>query len=325
MHYADLFSKTLCKLGFDLTAVYNCFDAIYNEETGWPLKLPEVEFKPNTLLLLHFQDFVTNRNGRVLELDRVEEFYGKHSNQVLVTYWNHGLDRVYTGPVNVIEFSNHNYDTARALADRWKEWQHITTQTKTVPWQCLNGRLCHHRRRAVDVLLNYTPGLLSYGNEIALPEWSYATYRGTENDDNFIRLANVYGSAAVNIVTETEYNTPPGIISEKTLMAFAAEQIPVVIGHQGIVQHCRELGFDMFTDLVDTSYDTLPNDVRLEAALELNRDLIEGRINLAPYYERLRDQRDFLLYDYPSIMQMRWERDAQRLYDKLAIHFSTLP
>ena len=126
---------------------------------------------------------------------------------------------------------------------------------KTQAWQCLNGRMCTHRRRAVDILQHWPNGMLSYGNEIPLPEWAYSTYRGTENDDNFIRLADVYGSCAVNIVTETEYNTTPGIISEKTLMAFAAQQIPIVIGHSNAVQHCKELGFDMFDDLVDTSYD----------------------------------------------------------------------
>ena len=117
----------------------------------------------------------------------------------------------------------------------------------------------------------------------------------------------------MNIVTETEYNTTPGIISEKTLLALAAEQIPIVIGHQGIVQHCTELGFDMFTDLVDTSYDTMPNDVRAEQAILLNKDLIQGRIDLAPYQERLRAQREFLLDDYSTMMEMRFQRDISSL------------
>jgi hypothetical protein len=123
----------------------------------------------------------------------------------------------------------------------------------------------------------------------------------------------VYGTCAVNIVTETEYATAPGIISEKTLLAMAAEQIPIVIGHQGIAQHCRELGFDMFTDLVDVSYDHMPNDQRAEQALLLNQDLIQGRIDLAPYRERLRAQREFLLDDYSTMMEMRFQRDINNL------------
>jgi hypothetical protein len=127
----------------------------------------------------------------------------------------------------------------------------------------------------------------------------------------------------VNIVTETEYNTAPGIISEKTLLAFAAQQIPVIIGHQGIVQHCKELGFDMFDDVVDISYDTLPNQVRVEQALHRNQDLILGKIDLAPYQDRLIRQRQFLLDRYPDIMQQKFRLDVQQLQAKLLIQAST--
>jgi hypothetical protein len=127
----------------------------------------------------------------------------------------------------------------------------------------------------------------------------------------------VYGDCAVNIVTETEYATTPGIISEKTLLAMAAEQIPILIGHQGIVKHCEELGFDMFTDLVDTSYDSMPNDIRAEQAILLNQDLIQGRIDLAPYCERLRAQREFILDDYTNLMELRFIRDCEQLINKL--------
>ena len=86
----------------------------------------------------------------------------------------------------------------------------------------------------------------------------------------------------------------------------AAEQIPIVIGHQGIVRHCEELGFDMFTDLVDVSYDLMPNEVRAEQAILLNQDLIQGRINLAPYRDRLREQREFLLDDFSTMIELRF-------------------
>jgi hypothetical protein len=116
-----------------------------------------------------------------------------------------------------------------------------------------------------------------------LDEWAYNTYRGTENDENFVRLGKIYGSCAVNIVTETLYDHAPGLFCEKTLFAMLAEQIPIVIGSQGLVASLRDRGFDMFDDLVDTSYDCLPNETRLTAALESNQDLIVGKIDLAPY------------------------------------------
>jgi hypothetical protein len=310
MHYTKLFSTTLTSLGFDLVPVWNCFDPVHDPESGWPLKLPEVDFLPNTRVLLHFQDFVTISNGRVLELEKVEQHYGKYCDQVIVTYWNHGLDKIYSGPLKLIEFSNHNYDLVQAFNATRDQWMHRMAPARNTAWQSLNGRTCPHRYRVANILQHWDSGYLSLGNEIKLPQWDYSTYRGTENIDNFLRLIDVYSSCAVNIVTETEYNTPPGIITEKTFMAFAAGQIPIVIGHQGIVQHCQELGFDMFEDLVDVSYDQLPNDVRAEQALELNKNLILGNVDLEPYQQRLQQQRDFLLEKFSNNMIEKFSADC---------------
>jgi len=313
VNYAELIAHTFQQFGIDLIAEYNCFQPPYNSQSGWPLQLPNVDFGPHTLVLLHFQDFTT----RLTELERVQAHYGQHANQVAITYWSHGLDQLYTGPINLIEFSNHNLATCESIAKRQSEWQPYFDQPRTISWQCLNGRECSHRQRIVDVVQTWPNGVLSYGNQIALPKWAYSTYRGTENDENFVRLSPLYSQCAVNIVTETQYNARPGIVTEKTLQAMIAGQIPVIIGHPGIVQDCRELGFDMFDDLVNTSYDWLPNDQRAETALELNRELILGNIDLNPYQERLQRQQNFVLDIYPKWIRANFVRLAQLCASKI--------
>lgn len=309
MDYSALIAQQLTNKGVSFTPVYHCFESARSPDTGWNLRLPDFD---TDILLLHFQDLINMRDGRVLELEQIEQRYGSCADRVVVTYWNHGLDQVYAGPVRLVEFSNHNYDLANNLRQRWPEWQHIVGQSRTQAWQCLNGRMCDHRSRVMHVLKDWPGGVLSYHDRIRLPHWDYTQYT-YNNVDNFINLDYVYGSCAVNIVTETEYATTPGIISEKTLLAMAAEQIPILIGHQGIVQHCQELGFDMFTDLVDVSYDSMPNEHRAEQAIALNKDLILGRIDLTPYCERLQAQREFLLDDYATVMELRLQRDINNL------------
>lgn len=320
MDYSILFCQTLTGLGFDLHSQYTCFDTGYHPDTGWPLKLPDIEFGANTLLLLHFQDFVTSTDQGIVELQKVEQHYGSRANQVLVTYWSHGLDQYYQGPLNLIEFSSHNLQTVTQIGAMATQWL-PTIDQKTKQWQCLNGRMCQHRRRAVDILSSWPNGVLSYGTEIALPQWAYDSYRGVENEENFMRLLPVYSQCQVNIVTETQYDQAPGIVTEKTIMAMLAGQIPIVIGHPGIVQDCRELGFDMFDDVVDTSYDNLPNDCRVEQAILRNSDLIQGRKDLTPYQSRLQRQRTWLIEQWPQIMAQRFQSDCA----KLASHWSVLP
>jgi len=316
MTYDQLMAHTFDSLDIDSVIVYNCFQPPYDYVHGWPLKLPDVEFGPKTLLVLHFQDFVSTGQP-VRELAKVEQKYGANCNQVVVAHMSHGLEQCYQGAINLIEYNNHNLYTCESIAQRQAEWQHYFEQPRSHAWQCLNGRKCSHRKRVADVLKHWPNGILSYGDEILLDQWDYSSYRGTENDENFVRLAPLYARCAVNIVTETQYDDRPGIISEKTLQAMIAKQIPIVIGHPGVVQGCQELGFDMFEDLVDISYDWLPNDQRVESALEFNRELILGNIDLKPYQERLQRQQDFLLDMYPKWIRANFVRQAQSCATKI--------
>jgi hypothetical protein len=322
MNFAHFINQTLGPMGFDLVTRYQVTCGDYHPDTGWSLNLPVTEFTPKTLVILHFTDFITFRDGRWIELEAIERFYGEHCGQVLVTYWTADLDKFYSGPLNLIKFSNHNYDICNEFAAKFSEWRHILTQSRTHAWQCLNGRICGNRSQVAYMLKNWgdNNSWLSLGTEIPLPEHDYSNYFGCENYPNFLNLSYVYSSAAVNVVTETEYFAVTGIVTEKTLMAFAAEQIPIVIGHPGIVEHCRRMGFDMFDDLVDTSYDNISNDLgleRAEQALIRNRDLIQGRIDLTPYRARLERNREHMLWGLPDRMERDFVVRAQALADQL--------
>jgi len=69
--------------------------------------------------------------------------------------------------------------------------------------------------------------------------------------------------------------------------------------------------------LVDISYDWLPNDQRVEAALELNQELILGNCDLTPYQERLQRQQDFVLNMYPKWIRENFVRLAQSCTTKI--------
>lgn len=63
---------------------------------------------------------------------------------------------------------------------------------------------------------------------------------------------NVYKTSLFHIVAETAVDKP--LLSEKTYKIFAVGQIPIICGPQHAVSHLRDLGFDMFDDIVDHSY-----------------------------------------------------------------------
>jgi len=77
------------------------------------------------------------------------------------------------------------------------------------------------------------------------------------------------------------------------------------------------MGFDMFDDLVDNSYDTVDGANRITAAIERNRYLIQGKIDLAPYKQRLQRNREYVLWGLIDKMQADFVADARKLADKL--------
>jgi hypothetical protein len=318
MDYSILFRDTFQKLGFDVVGVWNVFDPPYDWELGWSCKLPTVDFQSNTVLIMYLQDRVTIINGSIVELEKIANHYGKNANQIVAVHMHPGLDEIYSGPIKLIEFSNHNYDLMNSLQEQQEIWQHIPNQTKTINWQCLNGRMCQHRQRAMTVLKHWDCGILSYADEIPLTEWAFNTYRGSSNEENFVRLSKVYGSCTFNIVTETLYDEYPGLYSEKTLLAFLADQIPIIISTPHMVNKLRAQGFDMFDDIIDHSYDTMSNDCRVEQALALNKGTILSLCNTDHLRSRLEANRLHALNTLPEWYQLNFKSCAQKIaYQKL--------
>jgi hypothetical protein len=115
----------------------------------------------------------------------------------------------------------------------------------------------------------------------ALASDDYDVYRtyGTaaiDNAGNFEnRLRSMYRNSFVEIVSESVFTPPSFIITEKTANSFFGCNFPIILGGCGIIAHLREIGFDMFDDVVDHSYDQIANPFdRIVSAIESNRRLL---------------------------------------------------
>lgn len=90
----------------------------------------------------------------------------------------------------------------------------------------------------------------------------------------FKLTGRIFNDCLINLVTETYYfnffnhQTPTGFITEKTLKAIVAKQIFIIIGERGLLKRIRDMGFRTFSDFIDESYDSEPDDVRMFKAIE---------------------------------------------------------
>jgi hypothetical protein len=72
-----------------------------------------------------------------------------------------------------------------------------------------------------------------------------------------------------NIVSETDSWGDVIFLTEKTFKCFAFDSIPIISSYPGTVAELKKLGFDMFDDIVDHSYDLIEDaDARIQAIVE---------------------------------------------------------
>jgi hypothetical protein len=89
------------------------------------------------------------------------------------------------------------------------------------------------------------------------------------------KLRNRYQHSFVEVVSESSFESPSFMITEKFLNSVYGCNFPILLSGVGAVEHLRQVGFDLFDDIVDHSYDTIANPIdRVVAAIETNRQLL---------------------------------------------------
>ena len=78
-----------------------------------------------------------------------------------------------------------------------------------------------------------------------------------------------YTDACVNIITETTSRNATPQLTEKSFKPVLAGQFFIMIGSMGLIEYMRDLGIDVFDDVVDHSYDSVLDDrQRIAAAIK---------------------------------------------------------
>jgi hypothetical protein len=88
------------------------------------------------------------------------------------------------------------------------------------------------------------------------------------------KLIHLYENSAINLLTETKYSSeilsiPFTFISEKTFRALAFPRPFIVIGQRHILKNLQKMGFRTFSDIIDESYDDLPDSERMYKIQEI--------------------------------------------------------
>jgi hypothetical protein len=109
----------------------------------------------------------------------------------------------------------------------------------------------------------------------------------------------VFEPAGISLITEPGFYEHETIITEKTIMGIWAGTLPIWVGGWRQADYLRSLGFDVFDDIIDHSYQNLP-DVwdRCYQAVAKNIDLLKDRDRVLTFisnnHQRLQANLDLL-------------------------------
>jgi hypothetical protein len=271
----------------------------------WGLSLPNTDKD----IVLHAQDYLNiTQDGVLTELEEIEQQYLN----AIVIHWNHNLKDIYNGPLKLIEFPTHSFDFIQNLKNCYKDWEHVNNKTNTINFMCLNGRIRPHRSLVYSYLRDKPNSVVTIFDQTNYELPLYKDY-DFDNANNFVKLSNLYQKCPVNIIVETMYYEPRGIISEKTLDAFAGLQLPIIIGHKSVVADARRYGFDMFDDIIDHSYDTASNENRWKLAIDSNMHLLNGEFDYDALLPRLKKNQTYLLNGYLDLLVSNFLNQASKV------------
>lgn len=109
---------------------------------------------------------------------------------------------------------------------------------------------------------------------------SYDIYPNIDNNNSFNfqnSLINYYKKTFVEIIVETSFGEECFLITEKTANCFFGCSFPIWISSKGTVKFLRDLGLDVYDDIINHSYDNISHPVdRLIAAITDNISILQN-------------------------------------------------
>jgi len=123
---------------------------------------------------------------------------------------------------------------------------------------------------------------------------------GNTNYYNFThKLYPYYDNAVVEIVTETTSIECSAVLTEKIVHCMYGRCIPIIIGTKNNVEIYRDMGYDMFDDIIDHSYDYEPNPYyRMRKAIDDNIRILTDRQFAIDMYDKCGDRFEYNINNY---------------------------
>lgn len=214
--------------------------------------------------------------------------------------------------LNFEQYGTVSFDKKNATASAWLErcsWTLTQQQIEQVKPALLHG---YEKLKTLDLYQSLDQVNQIYNQFSSQPSNRF-------NAENFdVSLRSLYRNHFVEIVSETLFNFPFLGVSEKFKNSVYGCVFPILVGGAGLVKFLQDLGFDMFDDIVDHSYDSIQDPLdRLCASINLNRLLLCDSNRTKKLWmqnkHRFISNIDFIKNKMLDILKNRAQRDFEKI------------
>ena len=98
---------------------------------------------------------------------------------------------------------------------------------------------------------------------------------------------SIYKDVSIEIVCETNTTADTFFVTEKTFRPIAYGRLFMVIGSPEFEQNLKRMGFDIFDDIIDKSYDTESSYIRIDAVFKSLGELLRNPVDMQALLPRL--------------------------------------
>jgi len=185
-------------------------------------------------------------------------FNGRATNERLYSFWKH---------------KNWQY------SDRGKASMHLDINTVTEWDSDFTSFICEHNERWQSLV-----SILPYsdtGEKINPANANFEVMTGSKVWDE------IYNDISIEIVCETNTTADTFFVTEKTSRPIAYGRLFMVIGSPEFEQNLKQMGFDIFDDIIDKSYDTESSYIRVDAVFKSLGELLCNPVDMQALLPRL--------------------------------------
>lgn len=139
------------------------------------------------------------------------------------------------------------------------------------------------------------------------PETLQEKFQGIDCSSNFLNCVyinqNIPGNVVLQCNTVLDFYYP----TEKWIQAFLLRRIPLTLACSGFVQRMRDMGFDVYDDLIDHSYDSVQDNLqRIRSAIAANQQLLSTAADMSALADRTEK-------NYRHLVDHAWKYRVQEL------------